>query len=122
MSPKDEELEFPSLFSDEEFEEKLASAIEYRVYTPPMTEKEQLTASMTSLKEEFPRIYNRIILLWASPELDSWLHQLVTETTRKNGDKRQGFPPHILNHLLVVYNIHSHTVGKDKAAVCFIHK
>lgn len=105
---------FPALFSDEEFDsffkERQSSSSEpaARVLSDP----EQLIQSIATISVRFPHITTRIEAIWGSNELQEYLSRLITETQRSNGDKRQGFPPDIMAHLLKIHNIHFRSLGK----------
>lgn len=111
-------MDFPELLSSEELDAKLAERSEptqvlaYPRNNPGLPEPQQLVTSLATIGSRFNHIYERVLLLWGSDELDSYLSKLVTETERPNGDKRQGFPPAILEHILIVYNIHHRYLGK----------
>jgi ankyrin repeat protein len=48
------------------------------------------------LEKEFPRILNRILQLWDSPEIDHYFNELLIDS---RGD-RQGFPPRIASEII----------------------
>lgn len=54
------------------------------------------------LKEKFPRILERITLLWGSKELHAYFEQ----TLFMNRSGRQGFPPEVMAALGELYNEH----------------
>jgi hypothetical protein len=105
---------FPKLFSDEKIDELLEKArkTEQSGNKRFLSDPEQLIESMAYLSRHFPHIYQKIELLWGSTELDSWLHKAIMETKRDNGEKRRGFPPTAMGHLLKIYNIHFRAIGK----------
>jgi hypothetical protein len=55
------------------------------------------------LKEKYPRIYRKIILLWGSPETDDYLDDLMLDT---RGD-RQGFPEEVMAELFELQTFQS---------------
>ena len=108
------ETNFPTLFSDEEFETKISELVEpTKKHRHELSDAENLTTSLAAISKSFPHIFEKITLMWNTPELDKWFARLILETKRENGDVRQGFPNHIMNHLLIVYNIHSRTISKE---------
>lgn len=54
------------------------------------------------LKENFPRILDRINLLWGS----KGLHNYFEQTLFSDREKRQGFPPEVMAALAEIYNEH----------------
>jgi ankyrin repeat protein len=56
----------------------------------------------TALEAKYPRIFNRIMELWESLELEEYFSELMVD---KRGG-RQGFPPDVLNDILTLSRIH----------------
>ena len=61
------------------------------------------------IQEKFPRIGNRIALLWGSAELQKFLNELIFDA---RGD-RQGFPPATAEVLLRIHRYHGKVVPED---------
>lgn len=55
-----------------------------------------------ALEAKYPRIFNRIMELWESLELEEYFSELMVD---KRGG-RQGFPPDVLNDILTLSRIH----------------
>ena len=90
------ETNFPTLFSDEEFETKISELVEpTKKHRHELSDAENLTTSLAAISKSFPHIFEKITLMWNTPELDKWFARLILETKRENGDVRQGFPNHI---------------------------
>jgi hypothetical protein len=54
------------------------------------------------LERQFPRIFEKIMSLWDSPELDAYLAELMM-TTRSN---RQGFPQEVASDIIYLHMLH----------------
>lgn len=59
--------------------------------------------------EKYPRIGERILLLWGSSELQNYLNNLILD---ERGD-RQGFPPTVASAILRIYAEHSKLIVED---------
>jgi hypothetical protein len=57
-----------------------------------------------ALEEQFPRILNKIIIMWGSPELDQYFSELLMDS---RGGTRQGFPPNIASEIFNLSMAHS---------------
>lgn len=55
------------------------------------------------IKTEYPRIHDKIILLWGYPEFDSMMNKLLLDN-RIN--VRQGFPVNIAKSLIKIHDTH----------------
>ncbi len=60
-----------------------------------------------ALEKQFPRIFEKIMSLWDSPELDAFLADLMM-TTRSS---RQGFPQEVASDIIYLHMLHE---SKDK--------
>jgi hypothetical protein len=78
-----------------------APAIEAKPDRPPAPPK---TPPRDVLKVKFPRILDRINLLWGTLEL----HRYFEQTIFTDRDKRQGFPPEVMHALGEIYHEHQH--------------
>jgi len=61
------------------------------------------------LKQKFPRILDRINLLWGSVEL----HNYFRETLFNNREKRQGFPPDVMAALGQLNSEHQQLLARN---------
>jgi hypothetical protein len=55
-----------------------------------------------ALEKQFPRIFEKIMSLWDSPEVDAFLADLMM-TTRSN---RQGFPQDVASDIIYLHMLH----------------
>jgi uncharacterized protein len=55
-----------------------------------------------ALEKQFPRIFEKIMSLWDSPEVDAFLADLMM-TTRSN---RQGFPQEVASDIIYLHMLH----------------
>jgi len=55
-----------------------------------------------ALEGQFPRIFEKIIALWNTPEFESYMVDLMT-TTRTN---RQGFPREVASDIIYLIMLH----------------
>lgn len=60
-----------------------------------------------ALEKQFPRIFEKIMSLWDSPEFDAYLGDLMM-TTRSD---RQGFPQEVASDIIYLHMLHE---TKDK--------
>jgi uncharacterized protein len=65
-----------------------------------------------ALEYHFPRIFEKIMSLWDSPEFDAYLAELMT-TSRIN---RQGFPHEVASDIIYLSMLHErkHHAGESK--------
>ena len=61
------------------------------------------------IQERFPRIGNKITLMWNSAELQKFLNELIFDA---RGD-RQGFPPDIAEILMRIHRYHGQLIPED---------
>ncbi len=69
---------------------------------PPIDPPKPKVPPRDILKDRFPRILDKINLLWGSKEL----HQYFQDTVFMDRDKRQGFPPEVMDALGQLHNEH----------------
>jgi hypothetical protein len=62
------------------------------------------------LEAKYIRIFNRIMELWETVELEEYLSELMVD---KRGG-RQGFPPDVLNDILTLSRIHGRILELDQ--------
>lgn len=101
-----EDLPLPILFTEEELDSAL--------YPPP-----QPTAPVAPkydplavLERTFPRIHQRVNLLWGSVELYNYLNDMILDDRHfGSGKERQGFPKEVLEALLHIHKQHSKFAG-----------
>lgn len=63
-----------------------------------------------ALQRQFPRVLNRIVALWNSPEIESYFHELLVDT---RGGKRQGFPREVASDIFVLQDVYSNQQAPD---------
>jgi len=63
-----------------------------------------------ALEKQFPRIFEKIMSLWNSPEFDAYLADLMM-TTRTN---RQGFPQAVASDIIYLHMLHESKDEQDK--------
>ena len=56
------------------------------------------------LEQQFPQIFEKIMIMWDSPEFDSYLNKFLLD---KRKHARQGFPPEVASELLRLSMLHS---------------
>lgn len=61
------------------------------------------------LIEQYPRIIEKITLLWGSPQLAHFLNELLFDS---RGD-REGFTPQVAHELFVIQQIHDELIGGE---------
>lgn len=76
---------------------------------PPAKLPENISPDIKLILEQFPRIGNRILLLWGTVELQNYLHTLIID---ERGD-RQGFPPPVIEAILQIYKDHEKLIPDD---------
>ena len=64
--------------------------------------KAYLDAKVPRIKQEFPKLYDNIVLFWGSKDFLEYIEKTVT-SDRTN---RQGFPPDIMQELFKIQTIH----------------
>jgi hypothetical protein len=70
---------------------------------------EDMAADVALIQEKFPRIGNRIAMMWNSVELQKYLNDLIFDA-RGN---RQGFPHETAEVLLRIHRYHGKLVPED---------
>lgn len=60
------------------------------------------------LEQKFPHILDRLIIMWDSPEFDSYLNKFMLDT---RAHARQGFPPEVASEILRLSKLHSEQFG-----------
>lgn len=112
-------MNFPEIFSSDEIDARLEE-----LRSPPSVSK---TAPMTIeaawriLMLSYAPIYNRVRLLWGSPECEQYIDSLIISSP----EGRSGFPPDVMSAILTLSREHSRlfgssiksdiwSVGKDK--------
>jgi hypothetical protein len=113
------EEELPKLMSDEEFavlvkqrkqfdraeHERWNNAGEARSKAAPTDGKPEST-----LEQHFPRVAQKLTAVWRSEACASYLKDLMV--TERN--TRQGFPPDVVEDLLMLYLINEMFVGRTR--------
>ncbi|MGV8932978.1 MAG: hypothetical protein ACOH1I_00020 [Gallionellaceae bacterium] len=62
----------------------------------------------TQLTEKYPHILDKIMMMWDSPEFDSYLNKFMLD---KREHPRHGFPPEVASELLRLSMLHSSIFG-----------
>jgi len=60
------------------------------------------------LEQKFPHILDRLIIMWDSPEFDSYLNKFMLDT---RAHARQGFPPEVASEILHLSRLHGEQFG-----------
>lgn len=60
------------------------------------------------LEQKFPQILGKIMIMWDSPEFDSFLNKFMLDTREH---ARQGFPDEVANEILRLSRLHSELFG-----------
>ena len=68
-----------------------------------------ITPDVDTIKEKFPKIGERIVLLWETAALQSYLNELIFDG---RGD-REGFPTAIAAALLRIHREHDKLISED---------
>jgi len=69
------------------------------------------------LEKQFPVVLEKIIIMWDSPEFDSYLNKFMLD---KRDHARQGFPPEVASEILRLSMLHSEQFG-GTAAVSWVN-
>lgn len=114
MPDEDEQkdnLEFPQILGEDEVDRRVpGSDVVHSGKTAPLSD-EQLTArAVAMLRTLFPRIHDRLGATWGSRQCEDYLDRLILDD---RGD-REGFPPSVLDALLVLQRVHVKEFGSFK--------
>lgn len=60
------------------------------------------------LERQYPQILSKIMMMWDSPEFDSYLNKFMLDHRDK---PRQGFPPDVASEILRLSKLHSELYG-----------
>jgi len=60
------------------------------------------------LEQKYPHILDRLIIMWDSPEFDSYLNKFMLD---QREHARQGFPPEVASEILKLSMLHSELFG-----------
>jgi len=73
----------------------------------------KISHNVKTIIELYPRIGNRIVLLWGTPELQNYLNSLIDDK-----EKPEGFPQHIATAILLIQEEHGKLIleSHDKSA------
>lgn len=107
--------DLPKLFSDEEFDKHIPKneVIDYghpHKHAPSRADLAKVSAE--TLKQAFPKIWDRVHATWGHPECEAYLDDLVAPQR----DGRQGFPSEVLTAIVALANEHHRTFGTFKKA------
>lgn len=62
------------------------------------------------LEKQFPHILDKVIIMWDSPEFDSYLNKFMLD---KRDHARHGFPPEVATEILRLSMLHSEQFGTN---------
>lgn len=60
------------------------------------------------LAKQFPQVLGKIMMMWDSPEFDSYLNKFMLD---KREHPRHGFPPEVATEILRLSRLHSEIFG-----------
>jgi len=60
------------------------------------------------LEQQFPQIFEKIMIMWDSQEFDSYLNKFMLD---KREHPRHGFPPEVASEILRLSRLHSEMYG-----------
>lgn len=63
------------------------------------------------VEKNYPRVFEKIHLLWGTPELDPYLNDLIMDS---RGGQRQGFPPNVASEILRLSLVHARQQDSSK--------
>jgi hypothetical protein len=86
----------------------MAKIISNQEAVPAKRISAEIAADVKIVIEKFPRIGNRIVLLWGTPDLQNYLNTLIVD--ERGG--RAGFPPPIASAILRIHSEHALIVSK----------
>ncbi|MEO6023335.1 MAG: hypothetical protein ABIP64_09500 [Burkholderiales bacterium] len=67
---------------------------------------------LSALEKHFPRIVDKIVLMWATEEFPEFLNGMMID---KRGD-RQGFPLEVLEEMMFLTTLHDNRYGERSMA------
>ncbi len=76
---------------------------------PPLELPADILPYVSMIREQYPRIGEKITLLWGSVELQKYLNNLIFDA---RGD-REGFPKHVAAALLRIHRDHAKLFAED---------
>ena len=96
-------VEFPQIFSGVQIDAAVppSEVIEEKVQRSP-SDRELARQAAAIVSRTFPRILQQLRLLWGTPQGEIYLDGLILD---ERGN-RKGFPPDVLNALLVLQRVH----------------
>ena len=77
---------------------------------PEQSEKQRFDEAVALLKMYFPRIHQSMVSLWGTPQGETFLDGLILDD--RGG--RQGFPPGVMQALLLLQRVHFQKFGTFK--------
>lgn len=106
-------LKFPDLLSIEEVDLRVPeSDIKNAKREPNADDRERALIAAERLNAAFPRIHDQIRSLWGTAGCEDYLDKLVFD---ERGD-RTGFPPPVLEAILILQRIHFKEFGSFRPA------
>jgi hypothetical protein len=68
----------------------------------------------SELELRYPHIVDKLVMLWGYPELTQYLDKILFADDRR----REGFPPEVMEELMMLHSLHSAAVpGKGISVV-----
>ena len=77
---------------------------------PEQSEKQRFDEAVAAVKMNFPRIHQSIVSLWGTAQGETFLDGLIVD--ERGG--RQGFPPDVMQALLLLQRVHFQKFGTFK--------
>ena len=106
-------LKFPDILSVDEVDRRVpASDIKQTTLDPKADDRERALVAAERLHAAFPRIHDQIRALWGTAACEDYLDKLVFD---ERGD-RAGFPPPVLEAILILQRIHFKQFGSFRPA------
>lgn len=106
-------LKFPDLLSIDEVDRRVpVSDIKQTKQDPKADDRERALIAAERLNAAFPRIHDQIRSLWGTAACEDYLDKLVFD---ERGD-RAGFPPPVLEAILILQRIHFKEFGSFRPA------
>lgn len=106
-------LKFPDILSVDELDQRIPqSDVKLTKQDPKAADRERAMIAAERLQAAFPRIHEQVGALWGTAACEDYLDKLIFD---ERGD-RAGFPPPILEAILVLQRIHFREFGSFRPA------
>lgn len=101
--------DLPTLFTSDEIDSRIPDneIVRPKSTADVVNQAEQVKAAKALLKEKFPKIYDKIELIWGYKECEIELDRLII-SSREN---RQGFPRDVLQAIITIHAEHQRQFG-----------